>query len=94
MKLTGLMAAIRRRSDTLTPETPERKLFEARAQDRGRELRRSKTHPARYAVEQVNTDFEAFTFGLMCGQRGTLEFQSLAQVEAPVSPAKKGPTEQ
>ena len=86
MRLSGLIAAIRHRGDTFDPETPERKLFEAWALDRGRELRRSRTNLARYAVEQVNTDFEAFTLGLMCGQRGAYEFQSLAQVDMPVGP--------
>ena len=86
MKLIGLITALRRRGDTFDQETPERKLFEAWAVDRGRELRRSRNNPARYAVEQVNTDFEAFTLGLMCGQRGNLELQSLVNVDQPIGP--------
>jgi hypothetical protein len=49
-------------------------------------LARSKSNPARYAVEQVNTDFEAFTLGLMCGQRGNDELQSLVQADASIGP--------
>jgi hypothetical protein len=91
MRLTGLNSAVRRRQETLASDSPERKLFEAWALDKNtggwaRDLARSKSNPARYAVEQVNTDFEAFTLGLMCGQRGNDELQSLVQADASIGP--------
>jgi len=90
MRLTGLIAAIRRRQDMIESDSPERKLFEAWAVDQyasgwERDLRRSKTNPARYAVEQVNMDFDAFTLGLMCG-KGTGELQALVSADQPLGP--------
>jgi hypothetical protein len=71
-------------------DTPERKLFEAWALDQygggwERDLRRSKTNPVRYAVEQVNVDFDAFTLGLMCG-KGTDELQAIVNTDQPLGP--------
>ena len=90
MRLTGLNSAVRRRQETLASDSPERKLFEAWAgQEHGRlgaGLGPQQSNPARYAVEQVNTDFEAFTLGLMCGQRGNDELQSLVQADASIGP--------
>ena len=86
MRLQGLTLALRQHGNLLTADTPERQLFEAWAYDRGRELRRSKTNPSRYAVEQVNQDFEVFNLGLMCGKQGLLELQTLVNSERPIGP--------
>jgi len=90
MRLTGLIAAVRRRQDILESDSPERKLFEAWAVDQytggwERDLRRSKTNPSRYAVDQVNVDFDAFTLGLMCGN-GIDELQSLVNTDQTIGP--------
>ncbi len=66
--VASLISAVKQCVNSLAADAPARKLFETWAASRGRELRRSQTCPARYAVDIVNIEFEAFVLGLMRGQ--------------------------